>query len=138
MFVIFSEELFLGFETMCNTLSRALVWGGRSGISCTIDSAIMLHYKYLCSRHFSENDFTTAPHCRESYGSDLAAQVMSHTVAVILNALVATGKDHCTVCYELYSVMNEVANEINEGSFSKLLSQEPSSQTNVIVLIYYL
>jgi hypothetical protein len=27
----------------------------------------------------------------------LAAHVMSHTVAASLNALVATGKDHCTV-----------------------------------------
>jgi hypothetical protein len=30
------------------------------------------------------------------------------------NALVATGKDHCAVYYELYSVMKEVANENNE------------------------
>jgi hypothetical protein len=29
-------------------------------ISCTIDSARMLHNKYLCSRYFSESDFTTA------------------------------------------------------------------------------
>jgi hypothetical protein len=36
-------------------------------------------------------------------------------VAASLSALVATGKDHCTVCYELYSVMKEVANENNES-----------------------
>jgi hypothetical protein len=30
------------------------------GISCTLDSARMLHNKYLCTRHFSENYFTTA------------------------------------------------------------------------------
>jgi hypothetical protein len=36
-------------------------------------------------------------------------------VAASLNALVATGKDHCTVCYELYSVMKEMANENNKG-----------------------
>jgi hypothetical protein len=35
-------------------------------------------------------------------------------VAASLNALVATCKDHCTVCYELYSVMKEMANENNE------------------------
>jgi hypothetical protein len=29
-------------------------------------------------------------------------------------AVVATGKDHCTVCYELYSVMKEMADENNE------------------------
>jgi hypothetical protein len=39
---------------------RALVWAGKVGISCTIDSARMLHNKYLCSRHFLESDFTTA------------------------------------------------------------------------------
>jgi hypothetical protein len=31
----------------------------------------------------------------------LAVQVMSHTVAAGLNTLVAAGKDHCTLCYEL-------------------------------------
>jgi hypothetical protein len=35
-------------------------------------------------------------------------------IAASLNALVATGKDHyCTVCYELYSVTKEMANENN-------------------------
>jgi hypothetical protein len=38
-------------------------------------------------------------------------------VAARLGALVATGKDHCTVCYELYSVMKEVANKNNESLF---------------------
>jgi hypothetical protein len=46
---------------------------------------------------------------------NLAAQIMSHNVAASLNTLLATGKDHCTVCYELYSVMKEVDNENNEG-----------------------
>jgi hypothetical protein len=36
-------------------------------------------------------------------------------VAVSHNALVAAGKDHCTVYYELCSVMKEVANENNEN-----------------------
>jgi hypothetical protein len=35
--------------------------------------------------------------------------------AASLIALVATGKDHCTVCYELYSVMKEMSNENNDG-----------------------
>jgi hypothetical protein len=39
---------------------RALVWAGRVGLSCTIESARMLHNKYLCSRHFLDSDFTTA------------------------------------------------------------------------------
>jgi hypothetical protein len=46
---------------------------------------------------------------------NVAAQGMSHTVAVSLSAIVATGKDQCTVCYELYSVRKEVAGENNEG-----------------------
>jgi hypothetical protein len=37
-----------------------------------------------------------------------------------------TGKDHCSLCYELYSVMKEEANENNEGYFPQLLSPEPS------------
>jgi hypothetical protein len=45
---------------------------------------------------------------------NLAAQTMSHTVAAGISALVATGKNQCTVCYELCSVMKEVANENNE------------------------
>jgi hypothetical protein len=36
-------------------------------------------------------------------------------VAASLNVLVATGKDHSTVCYELYFVMKEMANENNKG-----------------------
>jgi hypothetical protein len=40
----------------------------------------------------------------------LAAQVMGHTVEAGLNSLVAEGKDHCTLCYDLYAVMKEVAN----------------------------
>jgi hypothetical protein len=33
---------------------------GKFGISCTAVSARMLHSNYLCNRHFSESDFTTA------------------------------------------------------------------------------
>jgi hypothetical protein len=46
---------------------------------------------------------------------NLAARVMSHTVAESLNAQVATGKDHCALCCGLYSVVQEVANENNES-----------------------
>jgi hypothetical protein len=41
---------------------------------------------------------------------NLAAQTMSHTVAAGLSAVVAAGKNQCTICYELCSVMKEVAN----------------------------
>jgi hypothetical protein len=45
----------------------------------------------------------------------LAAQVTSHNVAASLSALVAAGKNHCTVFYELlYSVVKEVVNDNNE------------------------
>jgi hypothetical protein len=46
---------------------------------------------------------------------NLAAQVMSHTVAASLNAIVATGKDHCALCCGLYSVVQEVVNEKNKS-----------------------
>jgi hypothetical protein len=59
---------------------------------------------------------------------------MSHTVAESLTALVATGKDDCTLCYELYSVMKEVVNENNESWFSKLLSPEPSCDKQTSLL----
>jgi hypothetical protein len=80
MFVMFTDELYQGFET-CNTLYRAVVWTGKVGITCTVDSARMLHYKYLCSRHFSESDFTTAERVRLKRvavpcGSDSVAQLL--------------------------------------------------------------
>jgi hypothetical protein len=58
-----------------------MVWAGRVGISCTVDSARMLGYKYLCSRHFSESDFTTAERvCLNRVavpcGSDSVAQLL--------------------------------------------------------------
>jgi hypothetical protein len=56
MYVMFTDELFLGFETIYNTHYRALLWAGKVGIFCTIASARMLHHKYLYSRHFSESD----------------------------------------------------------------------------------
>jgi hypothetical protein len=37
-------------------------------------------------------------------------------VAASLNALCLQVRDHCTVCYELYSVMKEVGNENNENN----------------------
>jgi hypothetical protein len=61
----------------------------------------------------------TCIHLNPTTGSaekvNLAPWVMSHTVAASLNASVATGKDHCFVCYELHSVVNEVIDECNEG-----------------------
>jgi hypothetical protein len=64
MFVMFTDELFQGFETIYDTLYMALVWAGRVGMSCIIDSARMLYNKFLCSRHFAESDFTTAERVR--------------------------------------------------------------------------
>ncbi|PNF29154.1 hypothetical protein B7P43_G12376 [Cryptotermes secundus] len=56
-----------------------MVWAGRVGLSCTTDSARMLHNKVLCNKHFSESDFTTAERvhlnrCAVPYGTDSAAQ----------------------------------------------------------------
>ncbi|XP_023710135.1 uncharacterized protein LOC111865921 [Cryptotermes secundus] len=56
-----------------------MVWAGRVGLSCTTDSARMLYNKVLCSKHFSESDFTTAE------------RVHLNRCAASLNALVATG-----------------------------------------------
>ncbi|XP_033606071.1 uncharacterized protein LOC117282054 [Cryptotermes secundus] len=58
---------------------RAMVWAGRVGLSCTTDSATMLYHKVLCSKHFSESDFTTAERVHLNrfavpYGTDSAAQ----------------------------------------------------------------
>jgi hypothetical protein len=54
------------------------------------------------------------PITRTAEKVNFTAWLMSHTVAASLIALVATGKDHCAVCYELYSVVKEVSNEHNE------------------------
>jgi hypothetical protein len=55
------------------------------------------------------------PTAQSAVKVNLAAQTMSHTVSAGLSALVATGKNQCTICYELCSVMKEVANENNEA-----------------------
>jgi hypothetical protein len=55
MFVMFTDELFLGFETVCSTHEG--LWYLQEELGYC---ARMLHNKYLCSRHFSEGDFTTA------------------------------------------------------------------------------
>jgi hypothetical protein len=59
------------------------------------------------SSHFSESDFTTASHCTEHYESELGC---TDYVAASLNGLVTTGKDQCTVCCELYSVIFLITN----------------------------
>jgi hypothetical protein len=56
-----------------------MVWAGRVRISCTVDSARMRHCKFLCSKHFSESDFTTAERVHLNRfavpcGTDSAAQ----------------------------------------------------------------
>jgi hypothetical protein len=39
---------------------RAVVWAREVGISCTTDSARMLHNQYLCTDISLKGDFTTA------------------------------------------------------------------------------
>ncbi|XP_023701535.1 uncharacterized protein LOC111861310 isoform X2 [Cryptotermes secundus] len=63
---------------MCTRL-RAMVYTGGVGLSCTTDSARVLHNKVLCNKHFSESDFITAE------------RVHLNRCAASLNALVATG-----------------------------------------------
>jgi hypothetical protein len=63
----------------------------------------------LFRRLYKLTDTHLNPTAQSAMKVNLAAQIMSHIVAASLNALVATGKEHCTVCYELFSVMNEVA-----------------------------
>ncbi|XP_023719162.1 uncharacterized protein LOC111870825 [Cryptotermes secundus] len=74
-----SEETGLRFLNFPRDSARAMVWAGRVGLSCTTDSARMLYDKVLCSKHFSESDFTTAERvhlnrCAVPYGTDSAAQ----------------------------------------------------------------
>jgi hypothetical protein len=98
----------------------------------------MQHYKYLCSSISREVILLQHPTAQSAMKVNLAAQTQSQTGAAGLSALVATGKNQCTVCYELCSVMKEVANENNEALFSKLFSQEPSCDQTDIVVINYL
>jgi hypothetical protein len=70
----------------------------------------------ICAAFISQKVFSLQnPTAQSAVKVNLAAQIMSHSVAASLSALVATGKKQCTVCYELCSVMKEVANENNEA-----------------------
>jgi hypothetical protein len=51
IFLMLTDELFLGFETLCSTLTW--LWYGQEELGYRT-----LHNKYLWSRHFSESDFT--------------------------------------------------------------------------------
>jgi hypothetical protein len=74
-----------------------------------LDKPRLFHQLYkLTDTHFNS---TT----QSAMKVNLAVQLMSHTVAASLNALVATGKDRCALCCGLYSVVQEVANENNES-----------------------
>jgi hypothetical protein len=87
----------------------ALVCIGKVGISCTIDSARMLHNKYLCRRHFLKSDFTAAVRVHLNrvavpYGSDSASQSLPklpvpslHTPSLDPFPSVVTHKDYICV-----------------------------------------
>ncbi|XP_023722385.1 uncharacterized protein LOC111872572 [Cryptotermes secundus] len=74
-----SEETGMIFFNFPMDSARAMVWAGRVGLSCTTNSARMLHNKVLCNKHFSESDFTTAE------------RVHINRCAASLNALVDIG-----------------------------------------------
>jgi hypothetical protein len=103
MYVMITDELFQGFETIYNTFTG--LWYGQEELGypallillecCTI--------KFCADTHL----YLTA---QSTIKVSWAAQVMRHTVAAGLSAQVAAGKDHCTLCNELYAVMKEVAN----------------------------
>jgi hypothetical protein len=81
---------------------RAVVWAG-VGISCTIN---------ICAADISQKVVSLQhPTAESAMKVNLAAQVLSHTVAASRSALVATGQDQCTVCYELYSVSSRTGFE---------------------------
>jgi hypothetical protein len=99
MFVMFSDELFEGFQAISSTLIG--LWYGQEELGypallillecCTINICAAV----ICQKMFSLQH----PTAQNAVKANLAAQVMSHTVAASLSALVATGKDQCTVCY---------------------------------------
>jgi hypothetical protein len=66
---------------------------------------------------------------------NLAAQVMSHTVAAGLNTLASTGKKHCTAFSQLHYF---VINENEQANFPKSLSPDCSCDQNNVIVIYYL
>jgi hypothetical protein len=71
---------------------------------------------------YKQADPHLSPTAQSSMKVNLAAvQVMSHTVVASLNVLVAIGKDHCTVCFELYFIVKEMANENMRASFQKVI-----------------
>jgi hypothetical protein len=94
---------------------RAVVWAGGVGISALLiplECCII----NICAEVISHKGISPQRLIAQSTMKvNLAALGMRHSVAASLNALVATDEDQCTVCYELYSVMNEVADENNEG-----------------------
>jgi hypothetical protein len=69
----------------------------------------------LFRRLYNLIDTHLNPTAQSAMKVNLAAQVIAIQFGAGLNTLVATGKDHCTVWYELYSVMKEVDNEDNVG-----------------------
>ncbi|XP_021923786.1 uncharacterized protein LOC110831743 isoform X2 [Zootermopsis nevadensis] len=50
----------LKFFSFPRNQERAQLWAERLGIDYSIQNKRTLHKRFICSRHFSENDFTTA------------------------------------------------------------------------------
>jgi hypothetical protein len=79
MYLKITDELFLGFETICS--SPTGLWYGQEELGYPALFILQECYtkKYLCSRYFSVNDFTTVERIHLNRlvapcGSDSAAQ----------------------------------------------------------------
>jgi hypothetical protein len=83
---MFTDDLFQGFETICNILAG--LWYGQEDLGCPAQ---------LCTIKFCA-DTHLYPTAQSTMKVSLAAQSMSHTVAAGLNALVAAGKDQSMHC----------------------------------------
>jgi hypothetical protein len=100
MFVMFTDELLVGFEVICFILTG--LWYGQEEFG--YPALVLPEY---CTINICGADISWKLSLFELLHSvmkvSMAAQVIN------LSALVATREDHCTIFYELlYSVMKEV------------------------------
>jgi hypothetical protein len=91
---MFTDELFQGFETICNILAG--LWYGQEDLGCPA----RLILPECCTIKFFA-DTHLYPSAQNTIKVSLAAQFMSHTVAAGLNAPVAAGKDQSVHCMRL-------------------------------------